>query len=106
MSKVAIYHMALDPIRKGCIEVQIDILKHYATTNGWEITKIYYDNTNRANEKSELRQLIEDSKKGDFDIVLMKNAYFISRRTPQFIEVWKQLKMNNVTLYTLCEGKL
>ena len=106
MNKVAIYHLSLDPTRKSCIDIQMDILKHYANSHNWEIVKIYYDNSNLEGKKQELQQLLIDCQKGMFDIVLMKNAYFISRSTPKFISFWKTLKSNNVTLYTLTEGQL
>jgi DNA invertase Pin-like site-specific DNA recombinase len=35
--RVAIYHLSLDPIRSGCIELQMNILRKFAKEKRWEI---------------------------------------------------------------------
>jgi len=102
--KVGIYHMVIDPKRKSCITLQLDILKKYAKEQSWEIYDIYLDNTNVFEEKNELNRLIEDAHNHCFDIVLMKNAYYISRRTPTYVSIRNDLRDCGIELYTLCEG--
>jgi len=103
---IAIYHMAIDPKRKSCINLQLDILKHYAKEHDWNVVKIYYDNSNLESEKKELDRLIQDSANNEFDLVLIKTGYYISRRTSQFLKIRQKLKNNDVTLYSLVEGEI
>lgn len=104
--RVAIYHMVINPKRRSCIDIEIDTLKLYAKRQGWEVYNIYLDETNIEEKKEELANLINDCSKGLFDLVLMKNAYYISRHTNKYLEIRKKLKENNILLHTLSEGDL
>lgn len=103
---IAIYHMAIDPKRKSCISLQLDILEHYAQMQGWNIVATYYDNTNLEEQKFELQRLIDDSSSKEFELVLIKTGYYISRRTPKFLDVRQTLLKNGVRIYSLQEGEI
>lgn len=100
--KVAIYHMSLDPIRKGCIDVQMDIMRTFAANKKWEIAKEYIDLTNKPTEKEQWKQLMKDVK--NFEVVIIKNAYFISRHVPEYVKARNELMKNGVALYSMTEG--
>ena len=104
MNRVAIYHMSLNPTRTSCIDLQLEILRKYAKEQKWEIVGEYLDLTNVEKDKIQLERLINDSK-DNFDICLMKNCYYISRHTQRFIHIRNQLRDNDVSLITLCEGR-
>lgn len=103
--KVGIYHMVLDPKRKSCITLQLDILKKYAKEQSWEVYDTYLDMTNTKEGKVELSRLLQDAHNNCFDIILMKYAYYISRDTSQYVAIRNELRDCGIQLITLCEGK-
>ena len=66
--------------QKTSIDNQIDIFNRYASERGWEITKIYTDKkTATKNNRPGFKQLVEDTQKGIFDIVLAKELSRLAR---------------------------
>ena len=101
-NRVAIYHMSLDPIRSGCIERELETMRVFAKKKGWQIVHEYVDLTNAKTKKVEMQKLLDST--NAFDIVLMKNAYYISRHTNEFVKTRNHLFSNNVAIYSMTEG--
>lgn len=102
IKKAAIYHMSLDPIRSSCIDLQMDILRSYSKKQEWEIYGEYLDLTNATTKKEDFKRLLEEA--DNFDVVVLKNCYFISRKTPEFVKYRNLLRDKGVYLYSLTEG--
>lgn len=100
--RVAIYHLSLDPIRSGCIELQMKILRSFANRKGWTITKEYIELTNIKDKKEQEKLLLEEAE--EFDIVLVKNAYYFSRETSSFLTLRNKLLEKGVRIFSLNEG--
>lgn len=100
--RVAIYHMSLDPIRDGCIERELEIMRVFAKRQGWEVVKEYVDLTNKYDEKIHLKEMLKETDL--FDVVLLKNCYYISRSTSEYTKVKAALFRENVGIYAMNGG--
>lgn len=100
--RVAVYHLSLDPVRSGCIELQMKILRSFAERKRWNIVKEYIELTNLKSQKESERKMIEEA--DQFDIVLVKNAYYFSRETSSFLALRNNLLKKGVRIYSLNEG--
>ena len=100
--RVAVYHLSLDPVRSGCIELQMKILRSFAERKSWNIVKEYIELTNLKSKKESEQKLIEEA--DQFDIVLVKNAYYFSRETSSFLALRNKLLKKGVRIYSLNEG--
>ncbi|MGG0464820.1 recombinase family protein [Priestia aryabhattai] len=66
--------------QKTSIDNQIDFFHHYAAQKNWEITKIYTDESSATKGRGKgLKALIEDAKKGLFDVILAKELSRLAR---------------------------
>lgn len=101
-TRVAIYHLSLDPIRSGCIELQMKILRSFSKRKNWSITKEYIELTNIKGKKEQEKLLLKEA--GEFDIVLVKNAYYFSRETSSFLTLRNKLLEKGVRIFSLNEG--
>ena len=100
--KVIIYHMTNEPKRISCIETELKILRKYADMQGWEIVNEYVDMTSTISKKKELDKVI--SYEGEYDIVLVKYAYYVARNTDSFFKIRRQLQNKGVRIYGINEG--
>ena len=103
-NRVVIYHMSLDPIRSGCIGREVETMRVFAKKKGWEIVGEYVDLTNAKTKKTEFQKIMENACENEFDIVLLKNAYYISRRTNEFVKTRNELYEKDVAIYSMTEG--
>ena len=69
---------------------------------GWEIVNEYVDMTSTISKKKELDKVI--SYEGEYDIVLVKYAYYVARNTDSFFKIRRQLQNKGVRIYGINEG--
>jgi len=101
-NRVAIYHMSLDPIRKGCIDLNMKIMRSFAQEKGWTIAGEYLDMTNAVSKKTEFARLQSDIE--NYDIILLKNCYYISRKTNEYVRFRNEMFRKNKAIYSMNEG--
>lgn len=77
-------------------------LKDFATNKGWEVKDIMVEKNCvlKRTEKTQLNDLLNKSKKKEFDIVLVKGIYHITRDTLKYLEIEKELSDNGVIVYS------
>lgn len=103
MKKAIIYHMNNVTQRQACLERDLRILRLYAKEHNLEIVAEYID-TNQTKTDGCLNELLTTDL--DYDVVLMKFGYYISRSTSQFLTFRKQLLDRDVKIITTAEGEL
>lgn len=103
MNKVIIYHVSLDPIRSGCIERQLKIMRLFCENQGWELVNEYVDLSRNSDKQENLQTILNTPM--DANILLIKNAYFLSRNTVSFIKIKKQLENKGIRIYSLADGE-
>lgn len=103
MKKAIIYHQNNVKERQACLDRDLRILRLYAKEHNYEIIEEFIDsNTTKANGK--LNELLTTDLQ--YDLVLMKYGYYISRHTSQFLAFRKQLLDRNVQIVTTAEGEI
>ncbi len=100
--KVAIYHMTNNPSRESCISLEINILKKYATEQSWDVVAEYIDLTNIQGKKVELMKAIANTQ--EYEVLLVKKAYYLSRNTDSYIAILKQLREKNIRVFSIVDG--
>lgn len=83
------------------LETQREFFESYCDRNNYCIAKVYADEgisgTKMKNRKA-LMQLLDDSTKGIFDTVLIKDLSRLARNTLDFLTIIRQLKSNGITI--------
>lgn len=103
MKKAIIYHYHNVSELPTCLSRDLRILRLYAKEHNLEIIDEYIDkNTTKANSK--LNELLSTNL--NYDVVLMKYGYYISRSTSQFLSFRKKLLDRNVKIITSAEGEI
>ena len=83
------------------LETQKDFFNRYCEMNNYSLVKVYADEgisgTKMKNRKA-LLKLLEDSTKGIFDTVLLKDISRLARNTVDFLTIVRKLKSNGITI--------
>lgn len=83
------------------LEAQLRQIKARAASEGIEIVKIYADPATSAYKnkyRPGIAQMLDDSRKGKFDILYVHKVDRLARRLEWSIEIVKQLQKEDVTL--------
>ncbi len=104
MKKAIIYHKNNITERPVCLERDLKILRLYAKEHDLEIVAEFIDSNVSKKADRTLDQLLTTDL--DYDVVLMRHAYYISRSVPQFLDFRKKLLDRNVHIMTLAEGEI
>lgn len=78
-------------------------LKDFASTkDNWEVKEVFVEKncSIKRTDKTELNKLLNKCNNKEFDIVLVKGIYHITKETIKFIEIEKELADNNVVIYS------
>ena len=106
MKKVVIYaRFSSDNQREESIDAQIRACRTYAGSNGWIIVREYCDRgiSGTSDNRPEFLQMIEDSKTGNFDAIIVHKLDRFSRNVQQTIGYISELKDNGVELKSVIE---
>ena len=106
MKKVVIYaRFSSDNQREESIDAQIRACRTYASSNGWIIVREYCDRgiSGTSDNRPEFLQMIEDSKTGNFDAIIVHKLDRFSRNVQQTIGYISELKDNGVELKSVIE---
>lgn len=83
------------------LETQKEFFDRYCTMNNYNLSKMYADEgisgTKMKNRKA-LLKLLDDSTKGIFDTLLIKDLSRLARNTLDFLTIIRQLKSNGITI--------
>ena len=92
--------------QKTSIAHQISYFKKHIADKGWELFQVYYDveSGTSIRYREGLKKLINDSKKGLFDLVLTKSISRIARNTLEGLQLARDLKEKNIRLITVEDG--
>ena len=92
--------------QKTSIAHQISFFEKYITDKGWQLYQIYQDIESGTSIKHRdgLKQLIRDSQKGMFDIVLTKSISRFARNTLEGLQLARDLKEKDIRLITIEDG--
>lgn len=92
--------------QKDTIENQIKICKRYAADNGLEIVDVKMDSASGTDDlnRPEVRELITDAVKGNYDCVIMKGISRLYRDTEKGLGLVKKLDRSNIRVITVEEG--
>lgn len=83
------------------LETQREFFDKYCEMNNYNLVKVYADEgisgTKMKNRKA-LLKLLEDSKKGIFDTILLKDISRLARNTVDFLTMVRKLKSNGISV--------
>lgn len=105
--KAAIYaRYSSDNQREESIEAQARAIKEYAEKEGIQIVKLYTDEARSAttDNRPQFLQMIQDSKLGLFDIVLVHKLDRFARNRYDSAFYKRELKQNDVRLISILEN--
>lgn len=77
------------------LEAQKKFFEEYASRNGYNLFKIYSDegiSGTKIKKRESFKRLMEDAKKGQFNIVIVKDISRFARNTVDFLQSIRQLK--------------
>ncbi|MCI1958001.1 MAG: recombinase family protein [Clostridia bacterium] len=91
--------------REESIDAQVRACRKFAEEKGLIITKIYADSARSGtnDNRPEFQQMLQDSKNGSFDTVIVHKLDRFSRNRYDSIICKKKLKMNNCRLMSVTE---
>lgn len=102
MNKVAIYHFTDKSVKRPIVnEKQMALLRDFAKKYG-TIEREYLDKTLKKCEQKEKRKLIQEI--GEFDVLVTKDFYHISKNTGTCIELLQQFLAQGVQTYSMEDG--
>lgn len=104
MKKAAIYHFTDGTQRTKIYKKQLKILKEYATYLGYTDIEIYCDLSLLRKERVEFDRLLSHA--DQFDALIVKDFYHISKNTTQCVKIIESLKDNGVQIFTTDNGSL
>ena len=86
----------------GGIDIEQSLKDFASSKDNWEIKEVFIEKncSLKRTDKTELNNLLNKCKNNEFDIVLVKGIYHITRETIKFIEIEKELADSNVTIYS------
>ncbi|WP_053954798.1 recombinase family protein [Inediibacterium massiliense] len=93
-------------IQKSSLAHQKNFFEKYTKQREWKMYKIYEDIESGKSIKNRegLKNLIEDSKKKEFDIVLTKSISRFARNTLEGLTMIRDLKSRNIRFITIEDG--
>ena len=106
IQKVALYaRFSSDNQRTESIDAQVRAMKKYCLDNHWRIIETYIDEAKSAmsDKRPSFQQMIEDSGKGLFDIILVHKLDRFSRNRYDSAMYKSKLKKNNIKLFSVLE---
>ena len=104
--KVALYaRFSSDNQRSESIDAQVRAMSNFCKQNHWQIVATYTDEARSAttDNRPQFQQMISDSSKGIFEIVLVHKLDRFSRDRYDSAIYKKRLKKNNVRLCSVLE---
>lgn len=88
--------------QKTSIPAQIELIKNYAESQGWELVEIYIDVESGSKTNREgIQRLMKDATENKFDVVISKELSRISRNGAFSYEFYNVLTYNRIHLVTL-----
>lgn len=92
--------------QKTSIAHQINFFEKYIQEKGWDLYNIYEDieSGRRIDNRQGMQQLLEDSEKGKFDIILTKSISRFARNTLEGLKIIRDLKARNIRFVTIEDG--
>jgi site-specific DNA recombinase len=102
---VAYARYSSDNQREESIEAQVRAIKYFASNYGYDVIKIYSDKamTGRTSDRPQFLKMIEDSKSGIFQAVIVHKLDRFSRDSLDTLYYEKMLRINNVQLVSVNE---
>ncbi|EFM09540.1 Resolvase domain protein [Paenibacillus curdlanolyticus YK9] len=107
MVRVAAYvRYSSDNQRDESLDAQIRAIEIYCKQNGYELIKVYADRAKTAtsDKRPEFQQMIEDSDKNLFDIVVVHKLDRFSRDKYDSTKYKRKLKVNGIKLLSVTEN--
>ena len=101
MKKVAIYiRFPFDS--DGGLNIEQSLKDFASTKEDWEVKEVFVERncSLKRTDKTELTKLLNKCNNKEFDIVLVKGIYHITRETLKYLEVEKELSDNDVIIYS------
>lgn len=101
MKRVAIYiRFPFDS--DGGLNIEQNLKDFASTKDDWIIEEVFLEKncSIKRTDKTELNKLLNKCNNKEFDIVLVKGIYHITRETLKFIEIEKELLDSDVVIYS------
>lgn len=101
MKRVAIYiRFPFDS--DGGLYIEENLKEFASTKDDWIIEEVFLEKncSVKRTDKTELNKLLNKCNNKEFDIVLVKGIYHITRETLKFIEIEKELLDSDVVIYS------
>lgn len=101
MKRVAIYiRFPFDS--DGGLNIEQNLKDFVSTKEEWEVKEVFLEKncSFKRTDKTELNKLLNKCNNKEFDIVLVKGIYHITRETLKFIEIEKELVDSDVVIYS------
>ncbi|AOT70204.1 recombinase family protein [Geosporobacter ferrireducens] len=92
--------------QKTSIAHQISYFEKYIGERNWILYKVYQDRESGVQTKNRggLQQLLEDSRKEKFDVILTKSVSRFARNTLEGLTIIRELKGRNIRFITIEDG--
>lgn len=92
--------------QKTSIAHQIKFFEKYIQEKGWHLYRVYEDmeSGRRIDNRDGMKQLLEDSTKGKFDVILTKSISRFARNTLEGLKIIRDLKALNLRFVTIEDG--
>lgn len=105
VNAVAYARFSSDNQREESIEAQVRAIKYYAQNFGINIVRVYADRakTGRTDDRPNFKRMIEDSRTGEFDMVLVHKLDRFSRNPADTNYYERMLNQNGVKLVSVLE---
>lgn len=101
MKRVAIYiRFPFD--NDGGLNIEQNLKDFASTKEEWEVKEVFLEKncSFKRTDKTELNKLLNKCNNKEFDIVLVKGIYHITRETLKFIDIEKELVDSDVVIYS------
>lgn len=101
MKRVAIY-IRFQFDSDGGLNIEQNLKDFVSTKEEWEVKEVFLEKncSFKRTDKTELNKLLNKCNSKEFDIVLVKGIYHITRETLKFIEIEKELLDSDVVIYS------
>ena len=101
MKRVAIYiRFPFDS--DGGLNIEKNLKDFASVKEDWEVKEVFLEKncSLKRTDKTELNKLLNKCNNKEFDIVLVKGIYHITRETLKYLEIEKEFYDNNVVIYS------
>src|SRR5580700_10753839 len=108
MKGVVYARFSSDLQREASIEDQIRLCRERIEEQGWQYLQAYADRgvSGASTLRPAYQALLEDARRGEFDIVLAEALDRLSRDQEDVAGLFKRLRFAGVRLFTLAEGEI